>query len=88
MSCKTYYMKTVSVRELQQDIKRVLDRVERGETLEVTRRRRPIARLAPIAKPDRAKPWPDLAKRSRGVFGDRVLSPGLGEQIVRDRGDW
>jgi prevent-host-death family protein len=81
-------MKTVSVRELQQDIKRVLDRVERGETFEVTRRRRPIARLAPIAKPGRPAPWPDLAKRTRGVFGDRVLSPGVAEQIIRDRGDW
>ena len=83
-----YYMKSVSVRELQQDIKRVLDRVERGETLEVTRRRRPIARLAPIAKPGRPKPWPDLGKRTRAVFGNRVLSPGVAEQIIHDRGDW
>jgi hypothetical protein len=38
-------MTRVTVRELQQNIRRVLGRVERGEMIEVTRRRRPIARL-------------------------------------------
>jgi prevent-host-death family protein len=35
----------VSVRELQQNLKRVMARVERGETVEVTRRRKLVARL-------------------------------------------
>lgn len=81
-------MNTVTVRELQQNIKRVLDRIERGESFEVTRRRHPVARLSPIAKRDKAAPWPDLDERARQIFGDRVLSPGLGEQILRDRGEW
>ncbi len=38
---------TVSVRELQQNLKRVLERVARGPVIEVTRRRRPVARLEP-----------------------------------------
>lgn len=80
-------MKSVTVRELQQNIKRVLDRVERGESVEVTRRRRPIARLSPIAKPGKPAPWPDLDKRAKEIFGDRVFSPGLSEQIIRDRGE-
>ncbi|MGH7802916.1 MAG: type II toxin-antitoxin system Phd/YefM family antitoxin [Candidatus Binatia bacterium] len=80
-------MKSVTVRELQQNIGRVLDRVERGEVIEVTRRRRPIARLSPAAKPDKPLPWPDLERRTREVFGNRTFSPGLSEQIVRDRGD-
>ena len=81
-------MKTVTVRELQQNIRRVLDRVERGESVEVTRRRRPIALLSPIARPGKPAPWPDLEERTREVFGSRVFSPGLSEQIIRDRGDW
>ena len=38
---------SVSVRELQQNLRLVMARVERGETVEVTRRRRPVARLTP-----------------------------------------
>lgn len=38
----------VTVRELRQDLTRHLRRVERGETLEVTRRGEPVAVLAPL----------------------------------------
>jgi prevent-host-death family protein len=37
----------VGVRELRQNLSIYLDRVKRGETLEVTERGRPVARLAP-----------------------------------------
>lgn len=80
-------MKSVSVRELQQNIRRVLDRVERGESVEVTRRRRPIARLSPVAKAGKPAPWPDLEQRTKDVFGARVFSPGLSDEIIRDRGE-
>jgi prevent-host-death family protein len=39
---------TVSIRELQQNLKRVMARVERGDVVEVTRRRRPVPRLSPV----------------------------------------
>ena len=38
----------VTVRELRQQLTRHLRRVERGETLEVTRRGEPVAVLAPL----------------------------------------
>jgi prevent-host-death family protein len=44
-------MATVGVRELRQRASELLRRVERGETIEVTDRGRPVAVLAPI--PDR-----------------------------------
>jgi prevent-host-death family protein len=83
-----YYMSkvTVSVRELQQNLKKVMGRVERGETVEVTRRRRPIARLAPV-RPAPAEAWPDLEARTRAVFGDRVLRPGASAIVIDHRGD-
>lgn len=46
------YMKRIGVRELRQNASRYLERVERGETLEVTSRGRPVAFLTPL--PDRA----------------------------------
>jgi prevent-host-death family protein len=77
----------VSVRELQQNLKRVMARVERGETVEVTRRRRPVARLAPVGTSGAAAPWPDLEARTRSVFGQRLITPGGAAIVIEDRGD-
>ena len=78
---------TVSVRELQQNLKRVMARVERGETVEVTRRDRPVARLTPAKSAGPVSDWPDLDARTRSVFGDRVISPGGSEAVVDSRGE-
>jgi len=78
---------SISVRELQQNLKRVLARVERGQVIEVTRRRRPVARLAPVRATAPASPWPDLDARAQTVFGDRILSPGASELVVESRGE-
>jgi len=78
-------MRKVTVRELQQNIRHVMEQVERGETVEVTRRRRPVARLTPIRQPERPAPWPDLDERARKVLGSRVVTPGAGKQILADR---
>jgi prevent-host-death family protein len=80
-------MKKVAIRELQQNIRRVMELVEQGETVEVTRRRRPIARLTPIRQPREPAPWPDLDARARKVLGNRLVTPGAGRQLLRDRGD-
>jgi len=89
LSYKMSYMAkaSVSVRELQQNLKRVMARVERGETVEVTRRRRPVARLAPVKPAGPTSAWPDLEARARAVFGDRIVIPGASQAVVDDRGD-
>jgi prevent-host-death family protein len=78
---------TVSIRELQQNLKRVMARVERGETVEVTRRRRPVARLAPAKSRGPRSPWPDLEARAHAVFGDRIITPGGADVVIDDRGE-
>ena len=78
---------SVSVRELQQNLKRVMARVERGETVEVTRRRRPVARLAPAKVTPSLADWPDLEARTRAVFGDRIISPGASGVVIEERGE-
>lgn len=89
LSYKMSYMPkaTVSVRELQQNLKRVMARVERGETVEVTRRRRPVARLAPVKPIGPVSAWPDLEARTRAVFGDRIVAPGGAAVVIEDRGE-
>jgi prevent-host-death family protein len=78
---------SVSVRELQQNLKRIMTRVERGQVIEVTRRRRPVARLAPVRATAPVSPWPDLDARARAVFGDRILTPGASEVLGESRGE-
>lgn len=80
-------MEKVSVRELQQNLKRVMERVERGETVEVTRRHRPVARLAPVRQSGPTEEWPDLGARTRAVFGDRTLAPGGADVVIDSRGE-
>jgi prevent-host-death family protein len=41
-------MRAVGIRELRQQASRYLREVERGETIEVTDRGRPVARLIPV----------------------------------------
>lgn len=78
---------TVSVRELQQNLKKVMGRVERGETVEVTRRRRPVARLAPVRQSGPVQEWPDLEARTHSVFGNRVLPSGGSAIVIENRGE-
>jgi antitoxin (DNA-binding transcriptional repressor) of toxin-antitoxin stability system len=79
-------MRKVSVRELQQQLRRVLELVQRGETVEITKRHRVIAKLSPTGQPRTGTAWPDLEARARKVLGDRILAPGGLEQILSDRG--
>jgi prevent-host-death family protein len=77
----------VSVRELQQNLKRVMAQVERGQVIEVTRRHRPVVRLTPVRPTSASSPWPDLDARAKSVFGDRVIAPSASEMVVDGRGE-
>ncbi len=86
-------MPTVTVRELQKNLKHALLRVERGETLQITRRR-PVARLTPditsMASKKKSEPWPDLAARSAKIM---ALNPkgkpvDAAQLIIDSRGIW
>ena len=46
-------MRSIGVRELRQQASRYLREVERGETIEVTDRGRPVALLVPVPAADR-----------------------------------
>jgi prevent-host-death family protein len=80
-------MTSVSMRDLQHNLKRVMARVERGEVVDVTRHRRLVARLVPLDATEPVSGWPDLEARTRAVFGDRVIEPGGAELIAEDRGE-
>jgi prevent-host-death family protein len=78
---------TVSIRELQQHLKRVMARVEQGQVIDITRRHRPIARLAPIHTSVTPQPWPDLDARAKAVFGDRTIPVSASALVIEERGE-
>jgi antitoxin (DNA-binding transcriptional repressor) of toxin-antitoxin stability system len=45
-----YHMKTVTVRDLRNDFRRVSKWIEKGETVQIVKRGKPFARLAPEPK--------------------------------------
>ena len=81
-------MKRATVRQLRQEFPSVLALLNAGETVQVTLRGQPVARLTPV-KPRRQtpRPWPDFAARLRRIYGSRVLpaSQPLLDQLRGDR---
>ena len=91
----------VGVRELRQNLSVYLDRVKAGESLDVTERGQPVARLAPLPASEQSAYERLVAEgQVRGARGDivalgpplprlpgeRPLSEVLAEQ--RDEGRW
>ena len=79
-----YHMKTASVRDLRYDFKKVERLLHRGEEIQITKRRKVIARLVPEKNQSQAK-LPDFRARVRAIYGDKVLSVSGAELISEDR---
>jgi prevent-host-death family protein len=63
-------MKSIGVRELRQNASKYLDQVAAGESIEITDRGHPVARLVPIA----AEPWQDLIRIGEVMKAPRRMS--------------
>lgn len=88
-------MREVGIKELKRDASAIVDAVEAGETVIVTRRGTPVARLGPLAAPGRVQrlvdqglmSWPGSpthlpADLSPLVGGD---GPPISQQVVEER---
>jgi len=76
-------MVTVSVAATKAHLSELLDRIEKGEEIVVTRRGKPVARLSPVKS--QKKPFPSLAEFREGIpqlktSGSKVL------QMIREEG--
>lgn len=79
-------MKTVSVREVQHNLAKVLRAVEAGESVEIVRRNIPVARLSPVDST--AGPgidWSGHGERLASVWGERMVA-GVDETLEEMRG--
>jgi prevent-host-death family protein len=82
-----YYMKTTSVRALQHGLAAVLARVERGDTVTVTRRGKVVARIVPAAATGGSARWPDSMARMKRIFPDGVPRGPSPSALVRSDRD-
>ncbi|MFD0521707.1 type II toxin-antitoxin system Phd/YefM family antitoxin [Paractinoplanes durhamensis] len=77
-------MDTIGVRELNQNTSQVLARVTAGETVEITDRGHPIARLVPVG--DDQSTLARLVAAGRAIppagSGPVPLPPKLGDDVV------
>lgn len=83
---KVSRMKQTTIRELKHATTRVLAMVEAGETVEVRRRKKPVAVLSP---PDRKAMMkkPDFAARLKAIYGDSTLEATGTDLVNESRGE-
>ena len=80
-----YHMKSVSVRDLRYDFKKVENLLRTGEEVRITKRRKTIARLVP--EPAAVAMLPDFLGRLKNLYGSQVLPVSGAEVIALDRED-
>ena len=78
-------MKKATIREVQHNLARVLQWVEEGEEIQVTRRDRIVARIVPPSHVSRKPSWPDFAKRAEAVWGKRPRGKPASKMVIEDR---
>ena len=76
-------MKTVSVRDLRHNFKKVEQILKSGETIQITKRGKAVARLS--GEPRGRPPLPDFLARLNEIYGDKVFEVSGAELISADR---
>jgi antitoxin (DNA-binding transcriptional repressor) of toxin-antitoxin stability system len=79
-----YHMTKASVRDLRYEFKKIERLLRQGEEIQITKRRRVIARLVP-EKGEVAKKLPDFRARMREIYGDKVFAVSGADLIAADR---
>jgi antitoxin (DNA-binding transcriptional repressor) of toxin-antitoxin stability system len=79
-----YHMRKASVRDLRYAFKKVERLLHQGEEVQITKRRRVIARLVPESAP-LAVETPDFLGRLRSIYGDKMLAVSGAELVSEDR---
>jgi antitoxin (DNA-binding transcriptional repressor) of toxin-antitoxin stability system len=81
---KMYHMRKASVRDLRYRFSAVEDALRDGEEIQITKRKRVIARLLP-PEPPAVPEMPDFLARQKKIFGKRRMKISGAELIAEDR---
>lgn len=77
-------MKKASIRELRYAFPTIERLLDQGEEVQITKRRRVIARLVPEKSQNRRQ-MPDFLERMRSIYGNKKLKVSGAELIAEDR---
>jgi len=79
------HMRRASVRDLRYRFKKIERLLHQGEEIQITKRRRVIARLVPETLRSAAL-VPDFLARLHSIYGDKSLRVSGAELVAEDRG--
>ena len=79
-----HHMRKASVRDLRYRFREVEALLHEGEAIEITKRKRVIARLVPAA-PEVPIARPDFLARLKRIYGNKKLKVTAAELIAADR---
>ncbi|NDV63573.1 antitoxin Phd/YefM, type II toxin-antitoxin system domain protein [Puniceicoccales bacterium CK1056] len=76
----------VSIMEAQHNLSKVLQRVEEGSSVYITRRKKVVARLVRAETGEKVI-FPDFGKRARTTWGKKWTGSSSDELLDADRGE-
>lgn len=79
-----HHMKKASVRDLRYAFKKIERLLLQGEEVQITKRRRVIARLTPEGAQHPSE-MPDFLARLRAIYGEKALPTSGAELVAEDR---
>jgi antitoxin (DNA-binding transcriptional repressor) of toxin-antitoxin stability system len=79
----SHIMKSATVRDLRYHFSEIEARLQKGEEIEIRKRKRVIARLVPIRP--KLERYPDFEARSREIFGDKIVDQTGAELLAWER---
>lgn len=78
------HMKKASVRDLRYKFPEIEVQLRSGEEIQITKRKRVIARLLPV-RPYARKPAPDFGKLLRDIYGEKVMKTSGADVVSEQR---
>ena len=79
-----YHMEKASIRDLRYAFKKIERWLRQGEEIQITKRRRVIARLVPEGMEGSGE-LPDFSSRLRKIYGEKALAKSGAELLAEDR---
>jgi antitoxin (DNA-binding transcriptional repressor) of toxin-antitoxin stability system len=80
-----HHMGTASVRDLRYRFPQIEAQLRSGEEIQITKRKRVIARLLPV-RAHKRRSVPDFAKMLRDIYGNKVMKT-TGADLVSEQRD-
>ena len=79
-----YHMKKASIRDLRYEFKKIERLLLQGEEVQITKRKKVIARLTPESAQPRAE-MPDFLGRMRAIYGEKKMPTTGADLMAEDR---